>query len=271
MAETGARPLRDETPPPLDAAALANAVIRPGGLWREVRVVETTGSTNTDLMRAACAGAAEGAVLAAETQTAGRGRLGRRWLSPPRSALTFSVLLRPSGVPRSRLGWVPLLAGVSAASVLRELAAVDAVLKWPNDVLAGDRKLAGILAEQSGGAIVAGIGINVSAVPHGLEATAVTSLDAAGSVRLPRDRLLAALLAELQEWYLRWVRDPDGCGLRQQYQSLCATIGRDVRVHLPGGRTLTGTARRVDVHGRLQVHAGGALTAVSAGDVVHVR
>ena len=96
-----------------------------------------TGSTNADLLARAAAGEPEGAVLAAEHQSAGRGRLGRTWTSPPRAALTFSVLLRPSSVPRARLGWLPLLAGVAVAAAVRAVAAVDAQLKWPNDVLAG--------------------------------------------------------------------------------------------------------------------------------------
>ncbi|HEV3291948.1 MAG TPA: biotin--[acetyl-CoA-carboxylase] ligase, partial [Streptosporangiaceae bacterium] len=104
-------------------------------MWREIRVVAETGSTNADLLAEARAGASEGLVLAAEAQTAGRGRLGRRWLSPPGAALTFSVLLRPRGVPPARLGWLPLLAGVAVAAAVTGAAALDTRLKWPNDVL----------------------------------------------------------------------------------------------------------------------------------------
>jgi BirA family biotin operon repressor/biotin-[acetyl-CoA-carboxylase] ligase len=257
-------------PPPLRAADLVQALIRPGGLWREIRVVDATGSTNADLLKAAEAGAPEGIVLAAETQTAGRGRMGRSWVSPPRTAVIFSVLLRPADVPASRRGWVPLLTGMAAASALRRVAQIDAALKWPNDVLVRHKKLAGILAEQKGGAIVAGIGINVSAAPPGPAGTSATSLEAEGAL-VPRDRLLVAVLGELERLYLRWARDPDGCGLRQQYESLCDTIGRAVRVELPGGQVLAGMAADIDAHGRLVVSTGDALTAVSAGDVVHVR
>ncbi len=260
----------DVQPPPLAAADLAQVLIRPGGLWREIRVVAATGSTNADLLKAAAAGAPEGAVLAAEAQTAGRGRMGRSWLSPPRAALIFSVLLRPAGVPANRRGWVPLLTGVAAVSALRRVASVDAALKWPNDVLVRHKKLAGILVEQSGDAVVAGIGINVSAVPPVPAGTAATSLEAEGSA-VPRDRLLAAVLAELESCYLRWTVDPDGSGLRQQYQRVCDTIGRTIRVELPGGRVLAGTAADIDGHGRLVVRTDHSLTAVAAGDVVHVR
>ncbi len=257
-------------PPPLMAADLARALVRPGGLWREIQVAASTGSTNTDLLRAAAAGAPEGTVLAAEAQTAGRGRMNRRWHAAPRAALTFSVLLRPAAVPVAHRGWVPLLSGVAAVSALRQVAAVDAVLKWPNDVLVGRRKLAGILAEQAGDAIVVGIGINVSAVPPGPPGAAATCLQAECGAPVSRQRLLVAVLGELERAYRRWTADPDGPRLRQHYQSGCDTIGRAVRVELPGGRELAGTAVEVDGHGRLVVRTGDSRTAVSAGDVVHV-
>src|SRR6266566_4552302 len=142
---------------PLDAAALRRAAVRPGGLWREIEVVQSTGSTNADLLARALRGEAEGAVLAAEEQRAGRGRMGRTWTSPPRAALTFSVLLKPA-VPPARRGWLPLLTGVAVAAAVTEVTGVETSLKWPNDVLAGDgdAKLAGILAEAAGDAVVVG-------------------------------------------------------------------------------------------------------------------
>ena len=109
-------PAHGERWPPLDAARLNGALTSAPGLWREIRVVEETGSTNADLLAEARSGARDGVVLVAEAQTAGRGRLGRRWVSPPRGTLTFSVLLRPAGVPAGLLGWLPLLAAPDAAS-----------------------------------------------------------------------------------------------------------------------------------------------------------
>jgi len=256
--------------PPLSAADLERALVRPGGLWREVMVVSETGSTNTDLLQAASAGAAEGTVLAADAQTAGRGRMGRRWLSPPRAALIFSVLLRPAGVTPSSWGWVPLLAGVSAVSALRRVAAVEAVLKWPNDVLVAHRKLAGILAEQAGEAVVTGMGINVSAVPPGEVGAAATCLESEGSA-ISRAELLVAVLGEFEARYRGWVSDPGGSGLRQEFQSVCDTLGRTVHVTLPGGRMIAGTALDVDGYGQLVLRTEGTISAVSAGDVVHVR
>ena len=132
----------------LDEGALRAKAL--GGLWTAVDVVASTGSTNADLLARAVAApdAPEGQVLVAEEQTAGRGRLGRSWTSVPGASLTFSVLLRPAPVQAGRRGWLPLMTGVAVASAVRAVAGLDAVLKWPNDVLVGDRKLAGILAEQ---------------------------------------------------------------------------------------------------------------------------
>jgi BirA family transcriptional regulator, biotin operon repressor / biotin---[acetyl-CoA-carboxylase] ligase len=273
--------------PPLDAAALAGLLASGPGLWRGVTVVAETGSTNADLLARARAGAPQGTVLVAEAQTAGRGRMGRRWTSPPRSALTFSVLLRPAGVPAGLLGWVPLMAGVAVAAALAETAAVDARLKWPNDVLAGDAKLAGILAESWGEAIVAGTGINVFQRRDELPVPTATSLllaapaavgpvVAAAPVAAVRERLLAAVLGGLARWYGAWLDqarpgDADGCGLRAEYLRRCATVGREVTVMLPGRRTLSGTAAGVDPAGRLEVRTGSGLVPVSAGDVVHLR
>jgi len=243
-----------------------------GGLWSDVRVVAETGSTNADVLALARAGAPEGVVLSAEVQTAGRGRLGREWISRPGEALTFSALLRPAPVPQANWGWVPLLAGVAVVSAIRSVAAVSAALKWPNDVLAGDGKLGGILAERAGDAIVVGIGLNVGAGPP---VPAATSLEAQGAAATDRSALLAAILASLGDWYGRWresTGDAQSCGLHAEYLARCVTIGRVVRVDLPGGASVDGTATGVDSAGRLLVtSAFGGLTAVSAGDVVHVR
>ena len=160
---------------------LRRAVLAPGRLWSRLDVLAQTGSTNDDLLASARAGAAEGAVLVAEHQTRGRGRQGRQWVSRTGSALIFSVLLRPAAVPPADRGWLPLLTGVAVARALRQVAGVDAALKWPNDVLADGAKLAGILAEQAGEAIVIGVGLNVAATrdelpPPGPGALPPTSL-----------------------------------------------------------------------------------------------
>jgi BirA family biotin operon repressor/biotin-[acetyl-CoA-carboxylase] ligase len=179
---TDSFPGDEEGRPVLDAASLNGALASGPGLWREVQVVEETGSTNADLLARARSGAGEGLVLVAEAQTSGRGRMGRRWISPPRRALTFSVLLRPA-VPAGRLGWAPLLAGVAVASALQRTAGVDARLKWPNDVLVDGAKIAGILAERWGNAIVIGTGINVLQQRGELPVPTATSLLVAQGAR----------------------------------------------------------------------------------------
>jgi BirA family biotin operon repressor/biotin-[acetyl-CoA-carboxylase] ligase len=184
------------------------------------------------------------------------------------------VLLRPELVPSASRGWVPLLTGVALAESLRAATSVDAWLKWPNDVLAGGAKLAGILAEQAGGAIVVGAGINVSATRDELPVPGATSLALAGAACLDRHRLLAGMLAELEFRYRAWVAslgDAEECGLRKEYRGLCSTLGRQVRVEMPGGHTLTGEAADVDGDGRLLVRSDSGVVAVGAGDVAHVR
>jgi BirA family biotin operon repressor/biotin-[acetyl-CoA-carboxylase] ligase len=252
------------------------------GMWLALEVVPSTGSTNADLLARAAddPGSPEGQVLVAEEQTAGRGRLGRSWSSVPGASLTFSVLLRPAAVPAARRGWLTLLAGVAVASAVRSAAGVDAVLKWPNDVLAGDRKLAGILAEQSpdGSAVVIGTGLNVAAAPGELPVSAAglapTSLRAEGAT-VSREDLLLGLLDRLEHWYVAFRADPDPerSGLLDAYRALCETLGRTVRVELPAGGVVTGVARDIDAEGRLLVAdgPGDSVTPVSAGDVVHVR
>jgi BirA family biotin operon repressor/biotin-[acetyl-CoA-carboxylase] ligase len=227
-------------------------------------------------------------VLAAEEQRAGRGRMGRTWTSPPRAALTFSLLLKPA-VPPARRGWLPLLAGVAAATAVTGVTGVETRLKWPNDLLAADAKLAGILAEAAGDAVVVGIGLNVSTEPAelshllaaprpgALPATSppATSLRAAGAAAPGREDILLAILAEFERWYRTWQQaggDPDRSGLRPEYIRWSATIGRTVRAELPGGQALSGPAVGVDSDGRLLVLlSSGSEVAVAAGDVVHLR
>src|SRR5215468_535735 len=185
--------------PPLRGKDLRRALVRPDGLWNAVEVKQETGSTNADVAQAARDGAAEGLVVVAERQTSGRGRMGRQWESPARAGLMFSVLLRPAAdTPVSRYGWLPLLAGVAVVEAVRRLGEVDAVLKWPNDVLIDGRKCAGILAESvPDRGVVLGIGLNVTMREDELPVPEATSLALAGSACTDRDPLLRALLREL--------------------------------------------------------------------------
>lgn len=263
--------------PPLDAVALRRALLGRGRLWREVLVEEALPSTNSTLAELASSGAPEGVVLVTEHQTAGRGRLERAWVVPPRAALTFSVLLRPDEVPGRRWPWLPLLTGVAIAEALRRTALVEAELKWPNDVLVGDRKVAGILLERldtpAGPAAVVGIGLNVSTRRDELPGATATSLMLEEASVTDRSVLLRAVLRMLAALYGDWRRsggDP-ARGLGDAYRALCSTLGQRVRMQIPSGSPVEGMAIGIDDDGRLLVDVGGAPRAYSAGDVTHVR
>ncbi|MCM0678040.1 biotin--[acetyl-CoA-carboxylase] ligase, partial [Micromonospora phytophila] len=219
---------------------------------------------------------------------------GRVWQSPPRAGIATSVLLRPgeavadrgwSPAPPTGYGWLPLLAGVALVEAVALLAELDAGLKWPNDLLIGDAKCAGILAEAVPGpspaqppAIVLGIGLNVTLradeLPENLTGLPATSLQLAGAAATDRDPLLRALLRSVAEWYDRWRAvggDAVACGLREAYLAVCTTIGREVRVLLPGGEELTGTATGVDPDGQLLLATAAGERPLAAGDVLHLR
>jgi BirA family biotin operon repressor/biotin-[acetyl-CoA-carboxylase] ligase len=257
--------------PPLDAVALARALQSPVGPWREIRVVDVTGSTNADLAAAARAGDPGGLVLVAEHQDQGRGRLDRTWVSPPRAGLTFSVLWRPTVDP-VRWGWLSPLVGLAVAEAVSETALVDVRLKWPNDLLVGQRKLAGVLAERVGGAVVVGVGLNVSTRVDELVGPAATSLLFEAAACTDRDPLLRSALRRVAERYRDWAAGGgDPTALRQALVERSATVGQEVQVLLPGGRTLRGTATDIDAEGRLVVVTDAGVEAVAAGDVVHLR
>jgi BirA family transcriptional regulator, biotin operon repressor / biotin---[acetyl-CoA-carboxylase] ligase len=274
----GVNPAYDDLErPPLDAAALNRALTGPESGWREVRVVQETTSTNSELARLARDGAAPGLVLVAEHQTGGRGRLDRTWTSPRGAGLTFSVLVEPVGVPPGYWPWVPLLAGVAVAEGVRRVTEVDASLKWPNDVLVGDRKLAGLLAERvevpNASLAVVGVGLNVTLRAVELPTSEATSLALEGAATSDRTVVLREVLRVLDRLLRTWLReggDPHA-GLLESYLRRCSTLGRQVRVALPAGGALVGEAVRVDDHGRLVVRTGAGEQVVGAGDVVHVR
>lgn len=239
--------------PPLPVTALTRA-LEPEG-WH-LEVVPQAGSTQA-LVRERAA-ELHRLVLVAEEQTAGRGRLDRSWVSPPRAGLTFSVLLRPDQ-PRQQWGWVPLLAGLAVARALREQAGVEAELKWPNDVLVGGKKVCGILAEVQGDAIVLGIGLNVLTRADELPHDQATSLLLEEATSTDRATLLKAVLRSLAAAL--------GDQPLSSYRQWCSTLGLQVRLDLPGGESITGTAESVDAEGRLVVDG----RPYAAGDVVHLR
>jgi BirA family biotin operon repressor/biotin-[acetyl-CoA-carboxylase] ligase len=262
--------------PPLDVRALKRALVE-GGLWRDIRVVDETGSTNADVAGLARSGEPEGLVLIAEHQTAGRGRLGREWTAPARSGLAFSMLLRPVGVPAKSWTLLPLLVGVGAASAVSRVADLEVTLKWPNDLMIGDRKLGGILAERvdapSGPAVVVGVGLNVSLHEAELPVATAVSLGLADAATTDRDTVVRATLRGIAAEYGAWL-DARGDGEQSvlpAYRALCRTLGRDVRVELPGDRVVEGRAAGVDADGSLLLETAAGQVVVTAGDVVHLR
>jgi BirA family biotin operon repressor/biotin-[acetyl-CoA-carboxylase] ligase len=244
--------------PPLDVPRL-HAALDPR--WTAVDVVEQTESTNADLLDVP--DTPDRSVRIAEHQTAGRGRLERTWTSPPRAGLTFSVLLRPVA-PVVTWGWLPLLAGVALHDAIAGTA-----LKWPNDLLVGELKVAGILAQTGGDTVVIGIGVNVTTTAEELPVPTATSLALSG-LSTDRTQLLIDILSALDVRYERWSAadgDAEACGLADAYRAACATLGREVAVTGTDGEVVRGIAEEIDSSGRLRV--AGRL--IGAGDVEHLR
>ncbi|MEQ1737903.1 MAG: biotin--[acetyl-CoA-carboxylase] ligase [Rhodoglobus sp.] len=244
----------------------------------ELQFVDEIGSTNAELVRQATAGhLADFSVVATTSQTAGRGRLDRTWVAPPGRTIAVSVLLAPDAVPMQHLGWMPLMAGLAMTRAVASLVHDHAVtLKWPNDVQVDSLKVSGLLSELLPGAtgVVIGAGLNLTMASDELPTPVSTSLTLVG-VREHDivDRSLAAYLTELRRCYGAFAAagfDPEA-GLRAEVQDACSTVGRPVRVELPGERDLHGTAEGIDELGRLQVRRGAELVSVAAGDVTHLR
>lgn len=246
--------------------ALVRALVDGPGPVRGVDWLPVTRSTNEVALDAARAGAPEVHVVAADVQTAGRGRLGRRWDAPPGTSLLCSLLLRPPPARASDVALLPLLAGLAVAEVASRYAP-DVALKWPNDLLVGGSKAGGVLGEAFDGAVVVGIGVNVDwrgvARPPDL---GLVSLAEAGDRAVDRWRVLAAVLGILGRAYEQWCEDPTL--FLPAYRERCATLGQSVRVTAIGGDVMEATATDVAADGALLLDSGAV---VRAGDVEHVR
>lgn len=229
-------------------------------------VLAEAASTNTVLAdRARAGGEPEFSVVVTTNQTAGKGRLGRTWTAPPGTTIAVSVLLTPPD--SSRLAWLPLIAGLAMTRAVRSLVTGHRVtLKWPNDVQVDGLKVSGLLAELVPGAgVVMGAGLNLTMSEAELPTPVSTSLTLVGASTVDIvDRALAAYLGELRALYTDLV---GGADVRPLVEAECSTIGRSVRVELPGGDNLYGTATGLDEGGRLIVDG----RAVAAGDVTHLR
>jgi BirA family biotin operon repressor/biotin-[acetyl-CoA-carboxylase] ligase len=270
----------DLSRPPLNAAELARALTQSGSRWREVTVVDASPSTNADLANRARTDFRDGLVLVAEHQTAGRGRLDRTWVAAPRAGITMSALVRPLDVPVSRWSWIPLLSGLAVAAAVRQVAEVEAELKWPNDVIVGDRKLAGLLVERvdagataADAAAVIGIGLNVSTTRAELPTPYATSLALESATTTDRTTLVKAILRRLDGLLGEWEVGAGVAsgGLQDAYLAACTTIGQRVRVELAGQPDAEGEAVGLDQTGRLLVETATGRQAFGAGDVMHVR
>jgi BirA family transcriptional regulator, biotin operon repressor / biotin---[acetyl-CoA-carboxylase] ligase len=241
-------------PPPVRTSEL--------GRWRVEHFAELD-STNRHVLDAARAGAADGLVALADVQTAGRGRLDRTWQAPPGSSLLVSALVRTP----DDAGPVVMAAAVALAGAVDRVAGVPAMLKWPNDLVVGDRKLAGLLAERDGDALVVGAGCNVNwaRFPDDL-AESATSCNLEAGYPVDRDTLLVAFLDGFARVLGR------GGGVVDEYRARLATLGRRVRVEPVRGDPLLGTAVDVTDDGALVVRDdAGTDHAVATADVVHLR
>ncbi len=244
-------------------------------IGREVQLLPKTSSTNTLAMELAAQGAPEGTVVVAETQTAGRGRRGRTWISP-KGNLYMSAILRPD-IPVQRAPRITLLGAVAVAAAVRKALGLNAVIKWPNDVLIKDRKVCGLLTEMSAEQdrvrhVVLGIGVDVNAdlaeLPSDVQPR-TTTLAAEAGKRIDRTALLREVLRELDQYYRAFLAD-DGAVLAAWKRMNC-TLGNRVEVS-GAGATIAGRAQDIDGDGRLVIRTDdGAIEAVSAGDVTIVK
>ncbi|KRE77421.1 biotin--[acetyl-CoA-carboxylase] ligase [Arthrobacter sp. Soil763] len=285
-----------ETPdrPPLNQDALGDAAFLAGTGIPQLTVVETTGSTNADLLRGVTVDPRawpDLSVLTAEYQSAARGRLERHWDAPARSSVSVSIVLRPVNadgrpLPTQSYSWLSLLAALALRETLQDTAGLPAELKWPNDVLVRGRKIAGILAQLGpigdGAAppVVLGTGLNVTFTEAELPVPTATSVLLEHPATSDRTELLKGYLTRFAALY-RSFCDADGDpaaglaggpSLHKRVEHVLTTLGKQVRAQLPGDHEIIGHATRLDEYGSLLVvDAAGHEHVVTAGDVVHLR
>ena len=239
-------------------------------VWR-VEHFDEIDSTNTYVVKQVRDDVAEGLVALADFQSSGRGRLDRAWVSPPRASLLCSMLLRPN-LDATQLQLVVAVVGLATRTALERLCGLRPQLKWPNDLVVGEKKLAGLLAEvletTSGFAVVVGLGVNLTY--EGPEGVAATSVRREVGVTIVPRALLDIVLEEIEARRSQLDSKEGRVALRDEYTRALATIGQYVRVEQLGG-SLSGVARGVDDAGQLLVEVDGVLRAFGVGDVVHVR
>jgi BirA family biotin operon repressor/biotin-[acetyl-CoA-carboxylase] ligase len=280
--------------PALDRDALSNAEFLSANGIPQLTVVDTTGSTNADLLRAVTVEPKawpDLAVLTAEHQTAARGRLDRSWEAPARSSVLVSVVLRPVNadgrpLPTQTYSWLSLLGALALRDALLDTAGIPAELKWPNDVLVRGRKVAGILAQlgpMGDGTVppvILGTGLNVTLTDSELPVPTATSVQLEGAGTVDRTVLLKSYLSRFCTLYRSFCNadgDPTaglagGPSLHKRVEAVMVTLGKQVRAQLPGDHEIIGHATRLDDAGALLVvDAASHEHVVTAGDVVHLR
>lgn len=240
-------------------------------IGKELQLLQQTGSTNTLAMELASHGAREGTVIVAETQNAGKGRLGRTWVSP-KGNLYFSVILRPN-IPLQKAPLLTLLAAVSIASVLKKACGIPAGIKWPNDILVQGKKISGILLEMSADQdgvrhVVLGIGINVNmdraSLPPQIR-DSVTTLAEEKERKQDRTLLLRTIFEQLNRSYAAFLHGPES--ILEEWRELNVTIGKNVAVRSME-ELIEGEAVDIDQEGRLLIRmADGMVRSIASGDV----
>lgn len=283
--------MASRTKPDILTVEALQAGLRTQRLGRTLRLFDEVDSTNLVATEMAQRGADHGTVVVAERQTAGKGRLGRSWFSSAGEGLYCSILLR-SEYSRSlsdHLTWIPLISAMATARAIDQTTGLAVRLKWPNDVLLGERKVGGLLCESGGrasgpshavghpGYVIVGIGLNVNIAletfPEDLRDVA-TSLAIAAGRPVDRIRLLTVLLNEL-EMTIDNLSTASDLDLVRSYTAVCATLGRRVKLELAGNESLTGWAQAIGPDGSLRVIRDGAqadsMVEIHAGEVVHIR
>lgn len=244
-------------------------------IGKEIHFYPEVASTNTLAMEMASRGAAEGTVVIAETQTGGKGRLGRKWLSP-RGNLYLSVVLRPN-IPTHKAPLLTLMGAVAAASAIRKHLELPAGIKWPNDIFLSGKKAGGLLTEMSAEPdrvkhIVLGIGVDVNMDLKELPAEIrpiSTTLSAEAGEKIDRSPLVRRILTELDRWYQVFLKNE--ADVLREWERLNITLGNRVAVS-GGGRTLEGLAQGIDSEGRLILELDDdSLRQVAAGDVTLLK
>ena len=228
-------------------------------------MVDLTASTQSDLAELVNSSVAKsGEVIAAEFQSNGRGRLDRTFEAPPQSALLFSFYIAPKRA-RSEWSFISFLAALAMREVISKDIKDKVSLKWPNDILIGDKKVAGLLAQQIGDGVIIGIGLNVAMGADELPVPTATSLALAGSNNLDRNLLLSGFLNRFADIFKEW---DSGRDFLEKYRQVSSTLGRQVRVEVLGRDSIEAEAVAISAQGALILSDG---TEVNVGDVVHLR